>query len=277
MFQYALCLSITLYSRFTSTSFTYTQKYCTVNYVLIPNAQAFCCTTFVILFICVQLASCTEHVYLSIYCHCWKKKRILTRREMVENDIYTKLKMGKRIENDKHTFLLFVFACLMVVFLRCVCVILFLMFAIECNMAMRNTFYVCCIYLWVFSYCSLLFLWISVFFEFFPFRLCKCKHSVHCAVSTLHKQQQSTIPNENNSYKQQAQYSDCNCFMRFVTFTIWLQLVDNGMRLLCFFSSLSLLMTFLTRDLAKRLDEQLIGLIFTDQFNAIFFSGRSLR
>lgn len=61
--------------------------------------------------------------------------------------------------------------------------------------------------------------------------------------------------------------------MRCVTFTIWLQLVDN--RVLRF--SFSLFADDLFDQTWQATGQQLIALISTDQFDAFILSGRSLR
>lgn len=221
---------------------------------------------------------CTMHCTLSMCVYLFiliaaKKDRILTGREMVENDIYAELKMGKRIAKWQtyfssicFCFMLIYACCLMIVCVSCVCAIRLLVFAFECNMTMCKDIRCAAFYSQFMSGCFLIvrcsFFVNCTFFDIF--------HSDHacmkCALcSTLHKRQQRV--------NTASQYSDCHCFMRGVTFTIWLQLVDN--RVLRFFPSL--FADDLFDQTWQATGQQLIALISTDQFDAFILSGRSLR
>lgn len=223
---------------------------------------------------------CTMHCTLSMCVYLFiliaaKKNRILTGREMVENDIYAELKMGKRIAKWQTYFSSICFC-----FIAHICLLLDDRI---CELCLRNSTSCVCIrmqydnvqrhslrcaafYSQFMSGCFLIvrcsFFVNCTFFDIF--------HSDHacmeCALcSTFHKRQQRL--------NTASQYSDCHCFMRCVTFTIWLQLVDNRVWR---FSS-SLFADDLFDQTWQATGQQLIALISTDQFDAFILLGRSLR
>lgn len=163
--------------------------------------------------------------------------------------------MGKRIENDKHTFLYLLFDGRICI---CVCVIL-LMVAIECNGNVQIhslrcnlfTIYLCVFLLFV--------VFVDFLFStFFPFILC---------VYSVHNIAHSTIE-ANTEWKQQ-QVSILNAIASCALQPFQFDFSHWTMHAFCSFF-FSYWWPFWPDKQAT--GQQLTGLIFTDQFNAIFFS-----
>lgn len=161
-------------------------------------------------------------------------------------------------EDDKHcSFLVFVFLLkrFMIAFVSCVCVILLLVFAFECNMAhsVQRHSPRCsdASYSQFMTDCFLIVR--CTFFDIFHSD--HARHDVHCAYCTngsIRQYRMNTTPT--TTLCQSMVWLQWQLQLLFhyalVTFTIWLQLVDNSFALIFF---CVLLLTFLTR-LSERLD-----------------------
>lgn len=150
---------------------------------------------------------CTMHRTLSMCVYLFiliaaKKNRILTGREMVENDIYAELKMGKRIAKWQTYFSSICFC-----FIAHICLLLD---DRMCELCLRNSTSCVCIrmqydnvqrhslrcilftiHVWKFSYCSLFFFCELYFFRHFPFRpcmyeVCIVQHIAQTAATSEH-------------------------------------------------------------------------------------------